>query len=191
VQVHQTRKEPAAPKAGLMEILGFPVGLFKAMGWPDPAACELFCKGFVNLTLRMTSASGYSGKALAQKLGFTPWTRVKTRNAPGNYQQLLGDIPSDVTISTRLRRPVDFVHVFVVARAQLVAELRRALEEIEEDGAIWVSWPKKSSGVRTDITEDVIREVALPMGLVDVKVCAVDETWSGLKLVIRKANRKS
>ena len=81
--------------------------------------------------------------------------------------------------------------VKVVARAQLVAELKRAMTEIEQDGVVWVSWPKKSSGVQTDITEDVIREVALPMGLVDVKVCAVDETWSGLKLVIRKANRKS
>jgi hypothetical protein len=73
----------------------------------------------------------------------------------------------------------------------LSAELRRAIGEIDQDGAIWVSWPKKASGVRTDLTEDVIRDVALPMGLVDVKVCAVDETWSGLKLVIRKANRKS
>ena len=85
---------------------------------------------------------------------------------------------------------MDLVHVFSIARAHLSAELRRAIEEIDQDGAIWVSWPKKASGVRTDLTEDVIREVALPMGLVDVKVCAVDETWSGLKLVIRKANRK-
>jgi hypothetical protein len=72
----------------------------------------------------------------------------------------------------------------------LSAELRQAIEEIDQDGAIWVSWPKKSAGVKTDITEDAIREVALPMGLVDIKVCAVDETWSGLKLVIRKMNRK-
>ena len=94
-------------------------------------------------------------------------------------------------LSSRLRRPVDLVHIFSIARAHLVAELRRSLDEIEQDGAIWVSWPKKASGVRTDITEDVIREVAFPLGLVDVKVCAVDETWSGLKLVIRKANRRS
>ncbi len=133
---------------------------------------------------------GYSGKALGQKLGIKSWTRVKTRNAPANYQQLLGPLPNDVQLSSRLRRPVDLVHVFSIARAQLVAELRRAVDEIEQDGAVWVSWPKKASGVRTDITEDVIREVAFPLGLVDVKVCAVDETWSGLKLVIRKANRK-
>jgi hypothetical protein len=116
---------------------------------------------------------------------------VKTRNAPVNYLQLLGSLPNDVQVSPRIRKPIDFVHVFAVARAQLVAELKRALTDIEQDGAIWVSWPKKSSGVRTDITEDVIREVALPLGLVDVKVCAVDETWSGLKLVIRKVNRKT
>lgn len=134
---------------------------------------------------------GYSGKALGQKLGIQSWTRVKPRNAPGNYQQLLGGVPKDVVISTRLRRPIDIVHIFSIARAHLVAELRRALEEIEQDGAIWVSWPKKASGLRTDLTEDVVRQVALPLGLVDVKVCAVDETWSGLKLVIRKANRKS
>ena len=134
---------------------------------------------------------GYSGKALGQKLGIKSWTRVKTRNAPANYQQLLGPLPPDVQLSPRLRRPVDLVHIFSIARAHLVAELRRALDEIEQEGAIWVSWPKKASGVRTDITEDVIREVAFPLGLVDVKVCAVDETWSGLKLVIRKANRRN
>ena len=137
------------------------------------------------------AVSGYSGKALGQKLGIRSWMRIKTRNAPGRYQQLLGPLPSEVTISTRLRPPVDLVHIFSIARAHLSAELRRAIEEIDQDGAIWVSWPKKASGVRTDITEDVIREVALPMGLVDVKVCAVDETWSGLKLVIRRENRKS
>ena len=135
-------------------------------------------------------SSGYSGKALGQKLGIKSWSRVKTRNAPAHYLQLLGDLPKDVHVSPRIRKPVDFVHVFALARAQLVAELKRAMSDIEQDGAVWVSWPKKSSGVRTDITEDVIREVALPMGLVDVKVCAMDETWSGLKLVIRKANRK-
>ena len=135
--------------------------------------------------------SGYSGKALGQKLGIKSWMRVKTRNAPGRYQQLLGTLPDDVVISTRLRRPVDLVHIFSIARAHLLAELRTAMKEIEQDGAIWVSWPKKVSGVATDLTEDVIREVALPMGLVDVKVCAVDETWSGLKLVIRKANRRN
>ena len=133
--------------------------------------------------------SGYSGKPVAQKLGIKPWMRVKTRNAPADYPLLVGGLPGNVQLSTRLRRPIDLIHIFSVARAHLEGELRRALDEIEQDGAVWVSWPKKSSGVRTDLTEDVIRDVALPLGLVDVKVCAVDETWSGLKLVIRKAYR--
>ena len=137
------------------------------------------------------AVSGYSGKVLGQKLGIKPWTRVKPRNAPGNYTQLLGQVPTDAIVSTRLRPPVDLLHIFSIARAHLSAELRQAIAEIEQDGAIWVSWPKKTSGVQTDLTEDVIREVALPMGLVDVKVCAVDETWSGLKLVIRKSLRKT
>jgi hypothetical protein len=145
----------------------------------------------VTIDGRVSAPIGYSGKALGQKLGIKSWARVKTRNAPANYQQMLGPLPNDVQLSARLRRPVDLVHIFSIARAQLVTELRRALDEIEPDGAVWVSWPKKASGVRTDITEDVIREIAFPMGLVDVKVCAVDETWSGLKLVIRKANRRA
>ena len=132
---------------------------------------------------------GYSVKALGHKLGIQSWTRVKPRNAPGNYQQLLGGVPKDVVISTRLRRPIDIVHIFSIARAHLVAELRRALEEIEQDGAIWVSWPKKSAKVPTDLTEDAIRDAALPLGFVDVKVCAVTDTWSGLKLVVRKELR--
>ena len=135
------------------------------------------------------ASTGYSGKGLGQKLGIKSWSRVKTRNAPAHYLQLLGELPADAQVSARIRKPVDFVHLFAIARAQLVTELKRALADIEQDGAVWVSWPKKSSGVRTDLTEDVIREVALPMGLVDIKVCAVDETWSGLKLVLRKELR--
>jgi hypothetical protein len=134
--------------------------------------------------------TGYSGKGLGQKLGIKPWARIKPRNAPPHYEQLLGALPHSVLLSARLRHPVDIVHIFSIARAHLAAELPRALEDIDRDGAVWVSWPKKASGVRTDLTEDVVREVALPLGLVDVKVCAVDETWSGLKLVIRKGNRK-
>ena len=148
-------------------------------------------RGTRSVRLQADYSSGYSGKALGQKLGIKSWSRVKTRNAPAHYLQLLGELPRDVQVSPRIRKPVDVVHLFAIARAQLVAELQRALGDIEQDGAVWVSWPKKASGVPTDITEDVIREVALPMGLVDVKVCAVDETWSGLKLVIRKANRKT
>ncbi len=107
-----------------------------------------------------------------------------------DYEDLLHELPSDVTISGRLRSDVDIWHLFTNSERQLRAQIVRCQEEIRQDGAIWVSWPKKSSGMPSDVTEDTIRTVALPLGLVDVKVCAVDETWSGLKLVIRKELRK-
>ena len=133
--------------------------------------------------------AGYSGTPLAKKLGIKPGFRIKTRNAPADYKRLLDPIPEDVSISTRFRSSVDLWHLFTDTRQELSARLNSCLEEIEQNGMIWVSWPKKSSDVPSDVTEDAIREVALPLGLVDVKVCAVDETWSGLKLVIRKVNR--
>ena len=133
---------------------------------------------------------GYSGKPLAQKMGIKENFRVKPRNAPSNYKGLLCSIPDGVKISTRLRPPLDISHIFVTTRRQLKDWLGQYMAEIHQSGMIWVSWPKKSSGVKSEVTEDTIREVALPMGLVDVKVCAVDETWSGLKLVIRKELRR-
>ena len=114
---------------------------------------------------------------------------MKTGNAPAGYLALLDPIPDDASISPRLRAPVDLWHLFVRSRAELSARLEPCMRQITQSGMIWVSWPKKSSGVRSDVTEDVIRELALPLGLVDVKVCAVDDTWSGLKLVIRKTHR--
>ena len=135
------------------------------------------------------ATAGYSGKAVAQKLGIKPSFRIRTRDAPASYGKILGPLPDDVVVSDRTKAPVDLVHMFVTSRKQLESQLRVSLKEILQDGAIWISWPKKASGMTTDVTEDVIREVALPLGLVDVKVCAVDETWSGLKLVIRLKNR--
>ena len=103
---------------------------------------------------------------------------------------MLEPLPEDVVISARLHAPVDLRHIFSRSCAELRKQLAASLNEIRQDGMIWVSWPKKSSGVSSEITEDVVRELALPLGLVDVKVCAVDETWSGLNLVIRRENRK-
>ena len=134
--------------------------------------------------------SGYSGTPLSRKLGIKPASRVKTKGAPSDYVSLLAPLPATVAVSPRLRPPVDIVHIFSKSRAKLRAELEHGLREIRQDGAIWVSWPKKASGVATDLTEDVVRELALERSLVDVKVCAVDDTWSGLKLVIRKHLRK-
>jgi hypothetical protein len=103
---------------------------------------------------------------------------------------LLGKIAESVTFSDRLKPDSSFVHIFIKKRSELEKELVILREKIADTGTIWVSWPKKSAGVPTDVTEDVVRAVALPLGFVDVKVCAIDETWSGLKLMIRRENRK-
>ena len=114
---------------------------------------------------------------------------MKVRGAPRNYRQLLEPLPEGVTISPRLQGKADLWHLFTTSRRELADGLAQAMTGTEGSTAIWVSWPKKASGALTDLTEDVIRELALPLGLVDVKVCAVDETWSGLKLVRRKSVR--
>lgn len=133
---------------------------------------------------------GYSGTPLAKKLGVKPGFRIKLKNAPGAYPQWVAPLPDHVVCSTALRKEIDLWHLFSNRRKELEQSLATAIRQIKQDGMIWVSWPKKSSGVASEITEDTIRAVALPMGLVDVKVCAVSEIWSGLKLVIRKELRK-
>lgn len=135
------------------------------------------------------SPAGYSGTPLWKKLGLREDTTVLTVHAPRCYRKLLAGLPRGVTFVTEANPPVEFVHLFVDVARDFAATLPMLLTVLAPDGTLWVSWPKKSSGVATDITEDTIREVALPLGLVDVKVCAVDKTWSGLKLVIRKSNR--
>src|SRR5882724_2961062 len=133
-------------------------------------------------------AAGYSGTPLATKLGIKAGGRVFASSAPGNYRRLLNPLPAGVKMVSRLDASVDVAHVFTVSRSVLEKRLRTAVGKMRRDAAIWVSWPKKASCVQTDITEDTIRAVALPLGLVDIKVCAVDDVWSGLKLVIRKEN---
>jgi hypothetical protein len=134
--------------------------------------------------------AGYSGTPLPQKLGIKPGLSVVTINAPTNYRRLLGTIPEGITFSDRLRPESSFVHVFAKKRSELSNRLAVSREQIADTGTVWVSWPKRSSGVPTDVTEDAVRAVALPLGFVDVKVCAIDETWSGLKLMVRRENRK-
>ena len=133
--------------------------------------------------------AGYSGRPLAQKLGLKPGQRVATIEAPKGYRELLTPRPQEVSFTKEVAANAPFVHLFVKDRQLLEKELKRLRRLLAGSGILWVSWPKKSSGVKTDITEDVIREVCLPLGFVDVKVCAVDETWSGLKLMIRRENR--
>lgn len=133
--------------------------------------------------------AGYSETPLAKKLGIASGTRLHLVAAPRSYLDLLDPLSVGVVFVRKLDPSVDIEHIFVTERARLVDALVAALPKLRSDAAIWVSWPKKASKVATDITEDTIRELALPMGLVDIKVCAVDETWSGLKLVIRKESR--
>jgi hypothetical protein len=132
---------------------------------------------------------GYSGTPLAKKLGIKDTTRVLPLEAPAEYADWLGDLPEGAVFVSRMTEAVDIVHVFAVRRAKLAHHLQTLRSTLRQDAAIWVSWPKKASKVATDITEDVIRDLALPLGFVDIKVCAVTDVWSGLKLVIRKSNR--
>ena len=133
--------------------------------------------------------AGYSGTPLAKKLGIKHDSKIVLVNPPKNYLELLAPVPDGVTLLPRVTNDTDLVHVFSTSKQELRNHLRGSLKKLKPDGMIWISWPKKASKVPTDITEDIIREVALPLGLVDIKVCAVDDTWSGLKLVIRKENR--
>jgi hypothetical protein len=135
--------------------------------------------------------AGYSGTPLARKLGIKEGCRLFLLRAPSHYPTLVAPLPDGVQLVGRMGRTTDLVHIFSTSRKDLEQSLRAARKALRDDVPIWVSWPKKSSGVATDITEDTIRAVALPMGLVDIKVCAVDEVWSGLKLVVRKSNRQA
>jgi len=135
--------------------------------------------------------AGYSGTPLARKLGFKEGFRIRVANAPDNYLDLVSPVPESATISQKIRKEIDIWHFFTSSESELKTRLPKLMKAIHPDGIIWVSWPKKSSGVPSSVTEDTIRAAALPLGLVDVKVCAVDDTWSGLKLVIRKELRNA
>ena len=134
--------------------------------------------------------AGYSGTPLSKKLGIKPGARLCFVNAPPAYPALLDPLPADVQILGETSHELDMVHGFVMSRPELVRLIERYKSRIKQDGVLWVSWPKKASKIVTDVTEDTVRDVALPLGLVDIKVCAVDEVWSGLKLVTRKENRR-
>lgn len=132
------------------------------------------------------SAAGYSGTPLAKKLGIKEGFLMSGINAPDNFAQLLAPLPHDVEI---LKTPRVDVDRFTNSRDELFSKLAECVRLIKQNGTNWVSWYKKAAKLPTEITEDIVREAALQLGLVDVKVCAVDENWSGLKLVIRKENR--
>jgi hypothetical protein len=134
------------------------------------------------------AAAGYSATPLPRKLGFKPGMTAVFLAAPEHLDELLGDLEG-VTVKRSLRGHADLVMCFVTRRRDLERRAARLREAVAPDGMVWVCWPKKASKVQTDMTEDVVREVLLPTGLVDTKVAAVDETWSGLKLVVRRELR--
>jgi hypothetical protein len=133
--------------------------------------------------------AGYSGKPLTQKLGIKPGFCIFVEGAPSAYRDIVGKLPAAVTIAARLKPPLDMVHVFATQALGLAGKLRGFRAAIAPDGMIWVSWPKKSSCVPTDLSDVVVRDTALPLGLVDIKVCAIDDIWSGLKFVIPRDQR--
>jgi len=132
---------------------------------------------------------GYSGTPLATKLGTKPGTLLYAVNAPEGYRKLLAPLPAGARVVTRPPARADIVHHFATRKAELAAALKAYRGKLDVATPVWVSWPKKSAKLPTDITESTIRELALPLGYVDIKVCAVSDIWSGLKLVVRKELR--
>ncbi len=133
--------------------------------------------------------AGYSGTPLAKKLGIREGHRVAFPSAPDGFARLLGELPAGVTVRSRLRGPLDVIVFFTKSRAELERRLPVLRRAMDPAAGLWIAWPKRSSGVETDMTEDVARELGLANRLVDNKVAAIDETWSGLRLVIRLADR--
>jgi len=133
--------------------------------------------------------AGYSGKPLAQKLGVVAGSTVAAIGTPANYQELLRPLPNGVRFCAVNAKP-RLIHYFCTQRVRLAKDLPTLRRKMRDNTMLWASWPKKSAGRPTTVTEDVVRELALPLGLVDTKVCAVDETWSALRLVVRLMNRK-
>ncbi len=134
--------------------------------------------------------AGYSGTPLVKKLGIKPASRVIFLGQPAAYTTTLGELPADLRQSDKLDGWFDLIQVFVNSKSELKTRFPRAVRHIPPDGVIWVSWPKRSSRVKTDLDENIVREIGLAAGLVDIKVCAVDDVWSGLKFVYRLKDRQ-
>jgi hypothetical protein len=133
--------------------------------------------------------AGYSGTPLPQKLGIKPGARLGIFDAPDGFDATLGTLPEDVKKTTALRGALDVAMFFTTKRSDLEQRFAALAKAVAPAGSLWISWPKKSSGKKTDLDENVVRAIGLAKGLVDVKVCAVDDTWSGLKFVVRLKDR--
>jgi hypothetical protein len=138
---------------------------------------------------RPAAAGGYSGTPLARKLGIGTGCRLYLRAAPADYAALVAPLPQGVRVVKRVGADTDLMHLFATRRDELARALAACVAAMRADAVIWVSWPKKSCALASELSEHVVRELAFPLALVDIKVCAVDATWSGLKLVIRKSER--
>jgi hypothetical protein len=136
-----------------------------------------------------TRVAGYSDTPLATKLGVRTGSKVVLIGAPDGYRESLAPLPRDVRFASKITRTADIVQVFTTQKAELQSTLAVCRKTLKPTAAVWISWPKKSAKVPSQVTEDIVREIALPLGFVDVKVCAVDTVWSGLKLVVRKELR--
>jgi len=135
--------------------------------------------------------AGYSGTPLVKKLGIKEGARVAFVNAPDDFQATLGELPADVKLMKATTKSVDLILFFVMSERILAREFSKLAERLTKNGMIWIAWPKKSSGVKTDLTFERVQRIGLDSGLVDVKICAIDETWSGLKFVYRVKDRAS
>jgi len=135
-------------------------------------------------------AAGYSKLPLGEKLGIKKGNRIALVNNPESYSRLLGKLPEDVEVASSLEPPLDFIHCFYTERDELEGQFPALKAALSQGGSLWISWPKRASKVRTTLNENVVREIGLKNGLVDIKVCAVDETWSGLKFVRRLRDRE-
>ena len=135
--------------------------------------------------------AGYSGTPLAKKLGIKEGSRIALVNAPADFESELGELPADVKFLKPATKSLDIIVFFVLSERVLARDFAKLAERLVANGMIWIAWPKKSSGVTTDLSEGRVRQIGLDAGLVDVKICAVDDTWSGLKFVYRLKDRPS
>lgn len=133
--------------------------------------------------------AGYSSTPLPKKLGIKEGSRIALVNAPEDYPRELGELPHNVEFITRITKPLDIVLLFVLTERALLRDFKKFAAKLVSNGMLWVAWPKKSSGVATDLSENRVRQIGLDAGLVDVKVCAIDDVWSGLKFVYRLKDR--
>jgi len=137
----------------------------------------------------MSCVAGYSGTPLPKKLGMRAGSRVALVGAPDGFERTLSPLPGGVALSTRVRAPLDLILFFSARRSELERRFAKLARALEAAGGLWIAWPKKSSGVATDLDQNAVMEVGLATGMVDNKVCAIDDTWSGLRFVVRREDR--